>query len=93
MDLEGNELAHPLYPLTGTPYSAVTASGYNRKLFVQEYIEVAKTTGEGWVEHMHPTPEELKKPNPRKEMKSSKKISFVYRVLGKDLMTIAGYFE
>ncbi len=35
----------------------------------------------------------LKKPIPHKEMKSSKKISFVYRVPGKDLMVIAGYFE
>jgi len=104
MDLEGNELAHPLHPLTGSPYSAVTASGRNvlklydfkdtnGKLFVREYIEVAKTTGEGWVEYMYPTPEELKKPIPRKEMKSSKKISFVYRVPGKDFMVISGYFE
>jgi len=28
-----------------------------------------------------------------KEKKSSKKISFVYRVPGKDLMVIAGFFE
>ena len=63
------------------------------KLFVQEYIKVAKTKGEGWVEYMYPTPEELKKPTPMKEKKSSKKISFVYRVPGKDLMVIAGYFE
>jgi hypothetical protein len=35
----------------------------------------------------------LKKPIPHKEMKSSKKISFVYRVPGKDLMVIAGFFE
>ena len=63
------------------------------KLFVQEYIKVAKTKGEGWTEYMYPTPEELKKDIPFKEMKSSKKISFVYRVPGKDLMVIAGYFE
>jgi len=29
---------------------------------------------------MYPTPEELKKPTPMKEKKSSKKISYVYRV-------------
>ena len=34
------------------------------KLFVQEYIKVAKTKGEGWVEYMYPTPEELKKAIP-----------------------------
>jgi hypothetical protein len=42
---------------------------------------------------MYPTPEELKKDIPFKEKKSSKKISFVYKVPGKDLMVIAGYFE
>jgi cytochrome c len=104
MDLEGNELAHPYHGMTGTPYSAVTASGMkvlklldfkdtNGKLFVQEYIQVAKTKGEGWVEYMYPTPEELKKPTPFKEKKPSKKTSYVYRVPGKDLMVIAGYFE
>jgi signal transduction histidine kinase len=104
MDLEGNELAHPYHGMTGTPYSAVTASGRkvlklfnfkdtNGKLFIQEYIQVAKTKGEGWVEYMYPTPEELKKPTPFKEKKPSKKTSYVYRVPGKDLMTIAGYFE
>jgi len=104
MDLEGNELAHPYHAMTGNPYSAVTASGRkvlklfdfkdtNGKLFVQEYIKVAKTKGEGWVEYMYPTPEELKKPTPFKEKKSSKKISYVYRVPGKDLMVIAGFFE
>lgn len=65
MDLEGNELAHPYHAMTGTPYSAVTASGKkilklinfkdtNGKLFVQEYIMLAKTKGEGWVEYMFP---------------------------------------
>ena len=104
MDLEGNELAHPYHAMTGFPSSAVTTSGRNvlklfnykdttGKLFVQEYFEVAKTKGEGWVEYMYPTPEELKKPTPMKEKKSSKKISYVYRVPGKDLMVIAGFFE
>jgi signal transduction histidine kinase len=104
MDLEGNELAHPYHALTGLPASAVTASGRNilklfdykdttGKLFVQEFIKVAKTKGEGWVEYMYPTPEEQKKPIPFKEKKSSKKINYVYRVPGKDLMTIAGFFE
>jgi signal transduction histidine kinase len=104
MDLEGNELAHPYHAMTGSPFSAVTASGRNvlklfdykdttGKLFVQEYIKVAKTKGEGWVEYMYPKPEEQKKPIPSKEKISSKKLSYVYRVPGKDLMVIAGFFE
>ncbi|MFZ2225132.1 MAG: cache domain-containing protein [Candidatus Deferrimicrobium sp.] len=104
MDLEGNEFAHPYHAMTGLPSSAVTASGRKvlklydykdttGKLFVQEYIKVAKTKGEGWTEYMFPKPEEQKKPIPMEEKKSSKKISYVYRVPGKDLMVIAGYFE
>ena len=42
---------------------------------------------------MYPTPEELKNSTPFKEKKSSKKLSYVYRVPGKDLVVIAGYFE
>jgi signal transduction histidine kinase len=92
MDLEGHLIAHPFNPqfigrdITGTKDT-------NGKLFNQESIEIAKTKGEGWSEYMYPTPEELKKPTPFKENKSSKKISFVYRVPGKDLIVIAGFFE
>jgi len=28
----------------------------------QEFIEIAKTKGEGWVEYMWPKPEEMQKP-------------------------------
>ena len=94
MDLDGNRLAHP-YATPRDPkimriFDSKDTTG---KLFVQEYIKVAKTKGEGWVEYMYPTPEELKKPIQVKDMKSSKKISYVYRVPGKDLMVIAGFFE
>jgi signal transduction histidine kinase len=94
MDLEGNRLAHPYAqptdPKTMKLFDYKDTTG---KLFVQEYIKVAKTKGEGWTEYMYPTPEELKNSTPYKEKKSSKKISYVYRVPGKDLMVIAGYFE
>jgi cytochrome c len=94
MDLEGNRLAHPYAgPKDPKIMKLFDYKDTTGKLFVQEYIKVAKTKGEGWTEYMYPTPEELKKPIPRKEMKSSKKISYVYRVPGKDLMVIAGFFE
>ena len=92
VDLEGHLLAHPFNPqfigmdMTGNKDS-------NGKLFVQDYIAVAKSKGEGWTEYMYPTPEELKKPTPYKDKIKSKKISYVYRVPGKDLMLIAGFFE
>jgi len=92
MDLEGHMLAHPF----NQQFIGMDMTGnkdVNGKLFVQDYIAVARSKGEGWTEYMYPTPEELKKPIPRKEMKSSKKTSYVYRVPGKDLMVIAGFFE
>jgi hypothetical protein len=92
MDLEGHLLAHPF----NQQYIGMDSSGSkdsNGKMYVQDYIAVAKSKGEGWTEYMYPTPEELKKPTPFAEKIRSKKISYVYRVPGKDLMLIAGFFE
>ncbi len=92
IDFEGHLLAHPF----NSQYIGMDMTGNkdsNGKLFVQEYIAIAKTKGEGWTEYMYPTPEELKKPTPFAEKKKSKKISYVYRVPGKDLVVIAGFFE
>jgi len=92
VDLEGHLLAHPFNP----QYIGQDMTGNkdrNGKFFVQDYLAVAKSKGEGWTEYMYPTPEELKKPTPFAEKKVSKKISYVYRVPGKDLMLIAGFFE
>jgi len=94
MDLEGNRLAHP-YAAPKDPkiMKLFDVKDTTGKPFVQEYIQVAKTKGEGWTEYMYPRPEELKKPTPYNEKVSSKKLSYVYRVPGKDLMVIAGFFE
>jgi cytochrome c len=92
MDLDGHLLAHPF----NAQYIGRDITDHkdsSGKLYVQDYIATAKSKGEGWTEYMYPTPEELKKPTPYKEKKSSKKISYVYRVPGKDLMVIAGFFE
>jgi len=91
-DLEGHLLAHPF----SQQFIGMDMTGnkdINGTLFVQDYLKVAKSKGEGWTEYMYPKPEELKKPIPFKEKKQSKKLSYVYRVPGKDLMVIAGYFE
>ena len=94
MDFDGNRLAHP-YAAPNDPkiMKLFDMKDTTGKLFVQEYIEVAKTKGEGWTEYMYPKPEELKKPTPFKEKVSSRKMSYVYRVPGKDLFVVAGYFE
>jgi len=94
MDFKGNRLAHP-YATPKDPkimplFEMKDTTG---KLFIQEQLEVAKTKGEGWTEYMYPKPEELKKTIPFKEKISSKKLSYVYRVPGKDLFVVAGFFE
>ena len=92
MDLEGHLLAHPFNP----QYIGMDMTGNkdsDGKLFVQDYISVAKSKGEGWTTYTYPTPEELKKPTPFQEKIKSNKISYVYRVPGKDLMLVAGFFE
>ena len=92
MDLEGHLLAHPLnQKFIGN--NGIDHKDSNGKLYVQEYIAVAKSKGEGWTDYMYPTPEEMEKPIPFKEKIKSKKITYVYRVPGKDLMLIAGFFE
>ncbi len=93
MDLEGHMLAHPF----NQQYIGMDMKpnkDVNGTLFVQDYLKIANSSnGQGWTEYMYPTPEELKRPVPFKEKKASKKVSYVYRVPGKDLMMIAGFFE
>ncbi len=94
MDFQGNRLAHPYAaPKDPKVMPLIGMKDTTGKLFVQEFIDVARTKGEGWTEYMYPKPEELKKPTPYKEKVSSKKTSFVYRVPGKDLLVVAGFFE
>jgi len=94
MDLKGNRLAHPYAaPKDPKVMPLFEQKDTTGKLFIQEQLEVAKTKGEGWTEYMYPKPEELKNPTPFKEKVSSKKMSYVYRVPGKDLFVVAGFFE
>ncbi len=92
LDLKGTLLAHPMNPqFIGK--NLLEQKDTTGKLFVQEQLEIAKTKGEGWSEYMYPTPEELKKPTAFKDKVSSKKLSYVYRVPGKDVVAVAGIFE
>lgn len=92
LDMKGTLLAHPFNSkfIGKNLFDQKDTTG---KLFVQEQIEIAKIKGEGWSEYMYPTPEELKKPTPFKDKVSSRKLSFVYRVPGKDILAVAGIFE
>ena len=90
MDFTGTHLTHPLRP-ERVGKNVIGSKDSNGKLVVKEFIEVAKTTGEGWVEYMYPKPAELKKPE--KERILSKKITYVYRVPGTDMFVAAGVWE
>jgi len=92
MDLEGHLLAHP-FNQQYIGRDILGSKDTNGKFFNQESITIAKTKGEGWSEYMYPKPEELAKPTPFKEKISSKKLVYVYRIPGKDLVLIAGFFE
>jgi signal transduction histidine kinase len=87
MDLDGKMLAHPMKPaligknLMGSTDKAGKGKG---KLLFKEFVELAKTKGDGWVDYMWPKPG---------EEKPSKKISYIYRVPGKDLFVGAGIYE
>lgn len=87
MDLNGKMLAHPVKPeltqkptLLGTP----DKNKEKPKMLFDEFVQVAKSKGEGWVDYMWPKPGE--------EQPSAKE-TYVYRVPGTDLFTAAGVYK
>ena len=66
-----------LVPSLGTRRDTPTG-----KLFIKEFVDVAK--GEGWVAYMWPKPG---------AEAPAKKLTYVYRVPGKNLFTAAGTYE
>jgi signal transduction histidine kinase len=85
MDLDGKMLAHPMNAaLIGKSLLETKDKGDPGKLLFKEFVELAKGKGEGWVDYMWSNPGD---PKPRK------KISFIYRVPGKDLLVGAGIWE
>ena len=83
MNLDGKMLAHPMQPeLTKLPHCLLITDPTDKALFVS-FVNLAKTVGHGWVEYMWPRPGH-KSP--------SKKITYIYRVPGKDLFVGAGVY-
>jgi signal transduction histidine kinase len=84
-DLDGKMLAHPMSPaLVGTNVLGMKDKGDPGKLLFKEFVEVAKGKGEGWVDYMWTNPGD---PKPRK------KITYIYRVPGKNALVGAGIYE
>ena len=85
MDLEGKMIAHPLSPaLIGKNLLDMKDKGDPGKLLFKEMVELAKGKGEGWVGYMWTNPGD---PKPRK------KVTYIYRVPGKNLFVGAGIYE
>ena len=85
MDLDGKMIAHPMNPaLVGKNVLDMKDKGDPGKLLFVEMVGVAKGKGEGWVEYMWINPGD---PKPRK------KVTYVYRVPGKDVFAGAGTYE
>jgi cytochrome c len=87
MDLDGKMLGHPMKPdLIGKNLmgSMDKAEKGKEKMLFKEFVDLAKSKGEGWVDYMWPKPG---------EEKPSKKISYIYRVPGKELFVGAGIYE
>ena len=83
MNLEGKMLAHPIQPeLTQLPHCLLITDQTDKAIFVS-FVNLARTTGQGWVEYMWP---KIGKKAP------SKKITYIYRVPGKDLFVGAGVY-
>ena len=59
MDLEGKMLAHPIKPdLIGKNLLETPDKGPDKKLLFKEFVALAKSKGEGWVDYMWPKPGE-----------------------------------
>ncbi len=88
MDLDGKMLAHPMSPsligknLLDMKDKAVPPE--KGKHLFKEFVEVAKGKGDGWVQYMWANPGD---PKPRN------KITYIYRVPGKDVFAGAGVWE
>lgn len=83
MNLDGKMLAHPMQPeLTLLPHTLLITDPTDKAIFVS-FVNLARTVGHGWVEYMWPRPG---KHSP------TKKITYIYRVPGKDLFVGAGVY-
>ena len=90
VDFQGRTVANPLFP----NHVGMNQMGLTNKdgvMIIREFIEIAKTKGEGWIEYMWPKPEEMQKPKDQRV--SSKKASYVLRVPGQDMFAVAGVHE
>ena len=90
VDFQGRTVANPLFP-NHVGLNQMGLANKDGRMIIQEFLEIAKTKGEGWTEYMWPKPEEIQKPKDQRI--SSKKASYVLRVAGQDMFVVAGVHE
>ena len=81
-NLDGVMMAHPNPKLVGK--NLIDLKDTNGKMYVAEFISVAKNAGEGWVTYTWPKPG---------EKEASPKVTYVYRVPGENVAVFAGVYE
>ncbi len=87
MNLKGKMLAHPIMPGLTRMDNLLAVPDKNLekpKMIFVDFVTLAATKGEGWVDYLWP------KPN---ETSPSSKETYIYRVPGTDLFTAAGYYK
>lgn len=87
MDLNGKMLAHPMKPALTEKESLLDVPDKNPekpKMLFAEFVNLAKTKGQGWVDYMWPKPG---------EEQASLKDTYIYRVPGTDLFVAAGIYK
>ncbi len=87
MDMDGKMLAHPIKPALTEKGSLLAVPDKNAehpKMLFAEFVQVAKDSGEGWVDYMWPKPG---------EEAPSKKDTYIYRVPGTDMFVGAGIYQ
>ena len=88
VEFDGKVLAHPMNAaLIGKNVNDMKDKSEDQakaKLLFKEFAETAKSKGEGWVSYMWANPGD---PKPRKKM------SYIFRVPGKDVYAGAGIWE
>lgn len=89
MDLKGKMLAHPMMPGLMKMDSLLTVpdkNSENPKMIFVEFVVLAGTEGEGWVEYLWPRPGDS-------SLKPVLKETYIYRVPGTTMFTAAGIYR
>ena len=84
MNMDGKMLAHPIKPALTQKETLVDVKDTAGKPLFMEFIELANSKGQGWVDYMWPKPG---------EDKPAEKTTYIYRVPGSQYFVGAGIYK